>query len=224
MLLNELNNNGQSSRSGNSVLLVDDHALVTETIGLALVAAGFSVVGVAANGYEAIQKFSQLIPEVAVLDVGLPGMDGFDLCREIRKIRPECVVILLTGRTDEKAIEDGLRSGANAMVPKSEGIDGLITAIRRGLMGDPYERTCQTRPSVTELRAVAQQALDPLTIRERQVLHLIAEGMSINEVGDTLQLSVTVVETIRSQIMQKLNMDSVALLVQYAMQNGLIPG
>jgi DNA-binding NarL/FixJ family response regulator len=71
---------------------------------------------------------------------------------------------------------------------------------------------------------VAQQALDPLTIRERQVLHLIAEGMSINEVGDTLQLSVTVVETIRSQIMQKLNMDSVALLVQYAMQNGLIPG
>jgi len=71
---------------------------------------------------------------------------------------------------------------------------------------------------------VEQQALGRLTIREREVLHLIAEGMSINEVGDTLQLSVTVVETIRSQIMQKLNMDSVALLVQYAMQNGLIPG
>jgi DNA-binding NarL/FixJ family response regulator len=207
---------------GCTVLLVDDHAVVTESLRLALGGAGFSVVGIAADGLEAVHMFVQLRPAVAVLDVGLLGMNGFDLCREIQSIDVKCVVILLTGRTDDKAISDGLQCGAHAMVSKSEGVAGLIEAIRQGLKGAPYVSSSLMGPILMKYRGLAPETVDPLTVRERQILQLIAEGKSSKEIGDALHLSVKTVETHRSRLMLKLNLHNVASLVRYAIRQGLI--
>jgi DNA-binding NarL/FixJ family response regulator len=202
-------------------MLVDDHAMVTESLRFVLESA-FLIVGIAADGLEALAMFAQLHPKVVVADVGLSRMNGFDVCREIHSIDSGCVVVLLTGRTDERTINEGVQCGANAMVSKSEGVAALMTAIRQGLRGEPYFSNCLVGPILTSYRATPQELLDPLTIRERQIVQLIAEGKSSKDIGEALHLSVRTVETHRSRIMEKLNMHNVAALVRYAVRRGLI--
>jgi two-component system, NarL family, response regulator NreC len=205
-----------------AVLLVDDHAVIAESLSLSLDGAGFSVVGIAGDGLEAVRMFGQLRPRVTVLDVGLPGMNGFDVCREIRGIDPESVVILLTGRVDDRTINDGIQCGANALVSKTEGVAGLVSAIRLGLKSEPYISNCLMGPILTNYRALVPDVQDPLTVRERQILQLVAEGQRSKEIGDALHLSTKTVETHRSRLMEKLNLHNVADLVRYAVRHGLI--
>lgn len=213
---------GDRVGNGLGVLLVDDHAVVTESLSLALEGAGYRIVGIAADGLEAISIFGRLHPKVVVLDVGLPGMNGFDVCREIHQIDDATVVILLTGRVDESSVREGVQCGANALVSKSEGVGGLITAIRQGLRGEPYVSHCLMGPILTNFRSTTPEVSGPLTVRERQILQLVAEGKSSKEIGDSLHLSVKTVETHRSRLMEKLDLHNVAALVRYAVRHGLI--
>ena len=205
-----------------SVLLVDDHPVFTDSLKMALEASGFDIVAVASNGLEALALFRVHHPQVVVLDVGLPGMNGFNVCKEIHDIEPRCAVVLLTGRNDEAAVVEALRCRANAIVSKSEGVAQLIVAIQHALHGDPYVSQAMMGPILSNYRALMPEPIDPLTLRERQILQLVAEGLSSKEISEQLHLSVKTVETHRSHIMDKLRIHNVASLVRYAIRHGLI--
>ena len=205
-----------------SVLLVDDHPVFSESLKIALESASFRIVGIASSGLDALPLFNQFRPQVVVLDVGLPGMNGFNVCQEIHSVDPRCAVVLLTGRTDEAAVTEALQCRANAIVSKSEGVTQLIIAIQQALKGEPYVSQCMMGPILSNYRALMPETVDPLTLREREILQLVAEGQSSKEIGEKLHLSVKTVETHRSRLMEKLNIHNVASLVRYAIRQGLI--
>jgi two-component system response regulator NreC len=205
-----------------TILLVDDHPVFTQSLRLALGGARFEVVGEAREGYAAIEEFVRLRPNIVVLDVTLPGLNGFNVCREIRRIDPRAIVVLLTSRTDEITVTEGLRSRASAFVSKSEGISELMKAIDNALKGETYVSQCLMKPIIdTHLAATAAHA-ELLTSRERQILQLVAEGLSSKEIADRLVVSVKTVETHRGRLMEKLDARNVADLVRYAIRQGIV--
>jgi DNA-binding NarL/FixJ family response regulator len=205
-----------------SILLVDDHPVFTDALRLALEGAKYQVVGEVRDGYTAISEFARLRPKVVILDVTLPGLNGFDVCREIRASDPRAVIILLTSRTDEVSVAEGLRCRASAFVSKNEGVRNLLTAIENALKGEPYVSQCLMKPIIeTHLAATAAHA-ELLTARERQILQLVAEGLSSKEIADRLVVSVKTVETHRGRLMEKLDARNVADLVRYAIRQGIV--
>ena len=183
---------------------------------------GFKVVGEAANGQEALNLAQTLHPEVAVLDLAMPLLNGIDAARKIQRIFPKTKTILLTMHTDHHYILEGLRGGAKGYVMKTHAADDLVPAIREAARGGTYlspeisEAVIQSYQNKTEIPP------DPLSARERQVLQLIAEGKTTKEVATTLDISVKTAETYRTRIMQKLDIHETASLVRYAIRRGVI--
>jgi DNA-binding NarL/FixJ family response regulator len=184
------------------VLVVDDHQLVRQGLRALLEREGFKVVGEAANGQEAIQLAETLHPEVVVMDLAMPVLNGIDATREIQRVSPKTKTILLTMHTDHQYILEGLRGGAKGYVMKTHAANDLVRAIREAARGGTY--------------------YDPLSARERQVLQLIAEGKSTKECAVTLDISVKTAETYRSRIMEKLDIHETASMVRYAIRRGLV--
>lgn len=205
-----------------SILLVDDHPVFTDALRLALESAKYQVIGEVRDGYTAITEFTRLRPNVLILDVTLPGLNGFDVCREIRTLDPRAIIILLTSRTDEASVAEGLRCRANAFVSKSEGVRQLLTAIQNALKGEPYVSQCLMGPIIRNYVASSQGTVDPLTLRERQILQLVAEGNSSKEIAERLNLSLKTVETHRTRVMDKLDARNVADMVRYAIRQGIV--
>jgi DNA-binding NarL/FixJ family response regulator len=205
-----------------SILLVDDHPVFTDALRLALEGAKYQVIGEVRDGYTAISEFARLRPKVVILDVTLPGLNGFDVCREIRASDPRAVIILLTSRTDEVSVAEGLRCRASAFVSKNEGVRNLLTAIENALKGEPYVSQCLMGPIIRNYVATAQESVDPLTLRERQILQLVAEGNSSKEIAELLNLSLKTVETHRTRVMDKLDARNVADMVRYAVRQGIV--
>jgi two-component system response regulator NreC len=203
------------------LLLADDHGIVRQALKLLLTGAGFDVIAEAADGLQAAKLARQLEPDVAVLDVVMPLLNGLDAAREIHQASPRTRTILLTSRHEDRFLLEALEAGVHGCVLKTYEADDLIRAIRDVVAGGVYLSAGASRAVVEAYRTRAPLRTDPLTQRERQVLQLIAEGRGTREIADLLTVSVKTAESHRTNIMRKLGINQTAGLVRYAIQHGL---
>ena len=204
------------------VLLADDHQIVRQGLKGILEKAGHVVVGEAADGHEALKLARTLNPEIAVLDLSMPLLNGLDTAREIHRLSPEIKTIILTMYTDKGYVLRALKVGAKGYVLKSQAADDLIRAIREISRGEVYLSPGVAASVVDAYLEKTGAAADPLTPRERQVLQLIAEGSTTKEAAKYLNISFKTAETHRNHIMKKLNIHDVVGLVRYAIEKGLV--
>ena len=204
------------------ILLADDHLVVRQGLRSLLEQGGFVVVGEATDGQEAVRLARTVRFDVAVLDVSMPRMNGIDSAREIMSFAPNSRIVMLTVHTEERQIADALRAGIRGYIIKTQAADELINAIREVAGGGTY-----VSPQVSTLLLAAYingSALgrDPLTVRERQVLQLVAEGRTTKEVASSLGVTAKTAECYRSRLKVKLGIHDTAGLVRYAIRHGLI--
>ncbi len=210
------------------VLVVDDHTLIRQGIvGLLADQPDVTVVGQAANGTEAIASTGELLPDVVLMDVSMPGLGGLAATREIRGRWPGVRVVILTIHDREDYLYEALRAGASGYVLKDADVAELLRAIRSAARGEVYLYPGATRALIDEvLRTVGGRAEpDPyegLTEREREVLALIAQGKTSTEIAAELVLSPHTVQSHREHVMAKLGLHSKAALIKYAIAKGLI--
>jgi DNA-binding NarL/FixJ family response regulator len=204
------------------VIVADDHQLVRQSLKVLLELEGFGVVGEAANGREALQLAEKLHPDVVVMDLAMPVLNGIDAAKEIQRVSPKSKTILLTMHTDRQYILEGLRGGAKGYVTKTHAANDLVRAIREAARGGTYLSPEISDAVIQAYQDKADVNDDPLSPRERQVLQLIAEGKTTKEVAVTLGISVKTAETYRTRIMEKLDIHEVASLVRYAIRKGLV--
>jgi two-component system response regulator NreC len=204
------------------VLLADDHQVVRQGFRALLEREGVQVVAEAANGREAVRLAADHSPDVALLDLSMPELNGVEAAREILHGSPRTGVVLLTMHTEEHQIVAALRAGIRGYILKTQAADELIQALREVAGGGTYLSPGVSRVVVGAYLAGADAKSDPLTARERQVLQLIAEGKTTKEVATALTLSVNTAESYRARIMEKLNIHDTAGLVRYAIRRGLI--
>lgn len=210
------------------IVIADDHTIVREGLrSLLEQEPDMVVVAEAANGAEAVQLISEHRPDVVVMDISMPVMNGIDATREIVKKYPQVRVLALSMESDRKFVVELLKSGASGYVLKDAAFAELATAIRRVHSGEPY-----LGPKITEivLREYLQsipedlpQNCESLTQREKEILQLIADGKSAKEIAYALNKSIKTVENQRHSIMKKLNLYSIAELTKYAVRQGLSP-
>ena len=204
------------------ILLADDHLVVRQGLRSLLEQGGFVVVAEATDGQEAVRLARTVRFDVAVLDVSMPRMNGIDSAREIMSFAPNSRIVMLTVHTEDGQIADALRAGIRGYIIKTQAADELINAIREVAGGGTY-----LSPQVSSLLLAAYvngSALgrDPLTVRERQVLQLVAEGRTTKEVADSLGVTAKTAECYRSRLKVKLGIHDTAGLVRYAIRHGLI--
>ena len=203
------------------ILLADDHGIVREGFKALLEGAGFEVVAGAANGEEAVRLAQELSPEVAVLDMEMPVLQGGDAAEQILRARPEMRVVILSMHAEEHQVMAALKAGIRGYVLKTQAADDLVQAIKDVTRGEVYLSPKVATIVAGATLASAEPRPDPLTPRERQVLQLVAEGKTSKEIAALLKLSVRTVETYRSQIMDKLKIRDTVGLVHYAIRHGL---
>jgi two-component system, NarL family, response regulator NreC len=204
------------------VLLADDHQIVRQGFRALLEQEGFEVVAEATNGQEAVRQAQALNPEIAILDLVMPLLNGVDAARSILEACPRTRVILLTMHTEEHQIAAALRAGIRGYLVKTQAAEDLVEAIREVARGEIYLSPGVSRVVVDAYLAGGDRPQDPLTPRERQVLQLVAEGKTSKEVAVVLGLTVKTAESYRTRIMEKLDLHDTASLVRYAIRQGLI--
>jgi two-component system, NarL family, response regulator NreC len=213
---------------GIRVLVADDHAIVRDGIKAAVGAVGdISVVGEAENGKEAVSMTRELTPDIVIMDIGMPVLNGIEATRQITKAFPGAKVLILTMHNDDKYIFQSLKAGATGYVLKGSGMAELIDAIRSIHSGNPYfsppvsRKIMESYLSDEDTKKKGGRS-EILTGREREVLQLIAEGYSNLKTAELIGISPKTVETHRSNIMKKLGVHDVAGLVKYAIKQGII--
>jgi len=205
------------------LVLADDHVVVRQALSLFLASAGFQVVGQASNGHEAVTLVRDRAPDVAVLDVVMPLLNGLDAAREIQHASPRTSVILLTSRHDEQLMLEAVQAGIRGCVQKTHEAKDLIRAVRDVAAGGVYLSAALSRCVVEAYRTRTAEPPDPLSPREHQVLQLIAEGRQTREIARMLGVSVKTAETHRANIRRKLGIRQTDGLVRYALQSGPVP-
>ena len=205
------------------IVLADDHGMIRQGLKVILEAEGFDVPGEAGNGMEAVQLCQKLRPDVAVLDISMPLLNGVDAAREILKARPQTKIILLTGHTQEQYVVQALRQGVTGYLLKENAADELVHAVRAVGGGALYVTAAVSRAVVQAFTEKGDESRELLSPRERQVLQLIAEGKSMKEIGALLGISSRTADSHRTKIMDKLAIHDTAGLVRYAMSLGLVP-
>jgi DNA-binding NarL/FixJ family response regulator len=204
------------------IVLADDHTVVRQGLRALLEREGFEVVGEAPDGREAIRLIERLHPDVAVLDLAMPLLNGIDAAREIVKSNPRTRPILLTMHTENNYVLASLRAGVTGYVLKTRAAEELVQAIRDVCKGEFYLSSGISRAVVQAYLSGSDVPVSPLTDRERQVLQLVAEGKTSKEVATILGISVKTAESHRTNMMEKLDIHDTAGLVRYAIQSGLI--
>lgn len=204
------------------VLLADDHSMFRQGLKALLEREGFNVVAEAANGHEAIRLVRKHTPSLAILDFGMPLLNGIDAAREIHKRSPDTQVLLLTMFEDDDYVLEALKAGIRGYVLKAQASTDLINAMREVLRGSVYLSPGISEAVVKAYMSKRDQPSDLLTDRERQILQLIAEGHTTKKTASLLDLSVKTAESHRTRIMQKLDIHDTAGLVRYAIRRGLI--
>ena len=207
---------------GVRVLLADDHPVFRQGLRALLEREKFDVVGEASDGLEAIAAAERLQPQVVVIDLAMPSLNGIDAVREIVKRAPRAKAVLLTMHTEEYHVLEALRAGAKACVSKTQAAEHLLQAIKDVCAGGVYLSPHVSGAVVQAYLAKTELPYDPLTPRERQVLQLIAEGKTTKETAAVLDVSVKTAETHRTNLMEKLDIHSTAGLVRYAIRRGLL--
>ena len=203
-----------------TIVLADDHVVVRQALKVLLEDAGFQVVGEASQGQEAVRLVRAVAPDVAVLDMMMPVLNGLEAGREIHQACPGTRTLLLTSRQDEQMLLEALHAGFRGCVSKTFGAEDLIRALRDVLAGGVYLSPILSRCVVDAYRRGGALP-DPLTSRERQVLQLISEGKRTRHIAELLGVSVKTAESHRTNIMRKLGIDETAGLVRYALQRGI---
>jgi DNA-binding NarL/FixJ family response regulator len=209
------------------VLLADDHSIVRRGLRGLLETAGLTVVAEAADGLEAVRLCEEQHPEILILDIGMPKLTGIEVAARAQKMERPPGVIILSVHGDETYIMRALAAGARAYLLKSATDEDLIPAVRAVAAGKPFFSPAVAEVLVEDyVRTLHQRGLTDsyhlLTDREKEVLHLLAEGRSNKEVATLLELSLSTVETHRANLMQKLNLHNTAEIVLYAVRKGLI--
>jgi DNA-binding NarL/FixJ family response regulator len=183
---------------------------------------GFEVIGEASNGREAVEQTANLDPDVALLDISMPLLNGIDAARQINNTSPRTKVILLTMHKEEQYALQGLRSGIKGYVLKTQDTGDLVQAIRTVLQGDTYLCPAISGTVVDAALGKTTPAAVSLTPRERQVLQLIAEGNTNKDIAQQLDIDIKTVESHRLNLMKKLDLHGIAGLVRYAINIGLV--
>jgi DNA-binding NarL/FixJ family response regulator len=209
------------------VLLADDHGIVRRGLRSLVEEAGLSVVGEAADGLEAIRLTEELRPDLLIVDIGMPRLSGIEVAARAQKLDRPPGVIVLSMHSDESYIIRALAAGARAYLLKDATDEDLLPALRAVASGRPFFSPAVTAVLVEDyVRTLQKRGLsdsyDLLTDREKEVLHLLAEGRSNKEVASLLDVGLSTVETHRANLMQKLNLHSTAEIVLYAVRKGLI--
>lgn len=210
-----------------TIVLADDHQVVRKGIRALLeMEQDFQVVGEAGDGLEAVQLTLRLRPDVLVLDLMMPGLNGIDVARQVTKQVPQTRVVVLSMYASEDYVLEALRNGASGYVLKDASTSELVQAIRDVVTGRRYlSPPLAERAIDAYVRQTQESTLDPyetLTDREREVLHLAAEGLTSTEIAERLSLSPRTVETHRSNMMRKLGLRTQTDLVRYAIRRGII--
>jgi two-component system, NarL family, response regulator NreC len=203
------------------ILLADDHALIRQGLKTLLERQGLQVVGEASDGQEALRQAEKSRPDIAILDIGMPVLNGVDAARELKKSSPSTKVILLTQHDEDQYVIQALHAGARGYVLKSQAAEDLVHAIGEVSRGSVYLSPSVSR-TVVDALSKTYAPTDPLSGRERQVLQLVGEGMSTKEIAIQLGISVKTAESHRARLMKKLDIHETASLVRYAIRRGLI--
>lgn len=206
------------------ILLADDHPVVRAGLAACLSKQpNLSVIAEAVDGNEALAKARELRPDIVLMDIDMPGMNGIQVTQAVTKELPDVRVLVLTIETGTDRIMQVLEAGARGYVLKDSPVEDLIKAIETVISGDAFFSPQIARVTLNRLVQGSSEApSDQLTNREREVLIQIAEGMSNKEIACQLNLGVRTVETHRERIMRKLNIKSVAGLTKYAISKGLV--
>ena len=204
------------------IVLGDDHVLVRQGLRLLLEREKFQVLAEASDGQEVIRQVQALSPEIVIIDISMPILNGIDAARELVRSSPKTKTILLTQHEEEQYIHEALQAGVRGYVLKSQVANDLIHAIQQVSRGGFYLSPGVSQAVVEAYRTRSEKPLDPLSGRERQVLQLIAEGKSTKDVACLLGISVKTAESHRSRLMQKLDIHETASLVRYAVRRGLV--
>ncbi|HJU44082.1 MAG TPA: response regulator transcription factor [Vicinamibacterales bacterium] len=205
-----------------TVVLGDDHPLVRQGVRRLLEGREFEILGEGSDGLEVIDLAQRLRPDIILLDLSMPTLNGLGAVRELQRVAPASKVIVLTMHTEEHYILEALRAGVKGCVSKTQAPEHLLQAIREVCRGGVYLSPSVSGVVVQGYLANTEAPYDPLTDRERQVLQLIAEGKTTKEVAVILGVSVKTAESHRSSLMSKLDIHSTAEVVRYAIRRGMV--
>jgi two-component system response regulator NreC len=214
--------------STTTIVLADDHPVVRHGLRALLHAEpGLCVVGETGDGLEVVQLVERLKPDVLILDLVIPGLNGLEVTRQVSRRSPQTHVVILSMHTDEAHVLEALRAGATAYVPKESTSAELVRAIREVIAGRRYLSPPLSEHAieayVEKAKTAALDPYDTLTAREREVLHLAAEGHSNAEIAARLSISPRTAETHRAHLMRKLGLHSQADLIRYALRREILP-
>jgi two-component system response regulator NreC len=205
------------------VLLADDHAVVRQGFRMILAAeADMEIVGEAANGRDAVELAERLLPDVVVMDVAMPELNGIEATRRLAESAPRTRILALSMHKDSVYVREILRAGARGYLLKDAFDRDLLAAVRAVAKGEGYLSPSVSEAVLCDYRKHVGTPLDLLTSREREVLQMLAEGKTNKEIATLLKLSVYTVDAHRGRIMEKLNLHSIGELVRFAVRAGLV--
>jgi DNA-binding NarL/FixJ family response regulator len=205
------------------ILLADDHAVVRDGFKMILGAQpDMEIVGEAGNGREAVERAIELRPDIVVMDVAMPELNGIEATRRVIEALPHARVLALSMHKDNVYVREILRAGARGYLLKDAPAGDLLAAVRAVAGGEGYLSPAVSNAVLDDYRRHVTNPIDLLTSREREVLQMLAEGKPNQEIAGVLNLSVYTVDAHRGRIMEKLNMHNINELVRFAVRNGLI--
>ena len=206
------------------LLLADDHALMLDGLSK-LLAHDFELAGTVTDGRAAVAEFDRLRPDLLLLDIGLPLLNGFEVARQVKKISPAARILFVTMQTDRDYVAQAFHAGASGYVLKQAAAGELLDAIETVLQGRYYisSHLAQREGTIPfdSSRNPSELFAGPLSARQREVLQLVAEGKSMKEIADILHISVRTVEFHKNNIVQQLGLRTTAELTRYALDHGI---
>lgn len=205
------------------IIVADDHTLVRAgLVTLMSRMPDVEIAGEVADGRAALKMVKELQPDIAILDISMPELNGLDAAEKLRHESPKTKVIILSMHANEEYVAQALKAGASGYLLKDAATAELEMALKSVSMGQFYLSPAISRQVVDNYLHGGPTGVDVLTPRQREILQLIAEGKSTREIAETLHLSVKTVETHRAQLMERLDIHDVAGLIRYALKKGLI--
>ena len=210
------------------ILLADDHTIVRQGLAKLLEAeSNLEVVGEAQDGREAVNKVQKLIPDIVIMDIAMPLLNGIEATRQIKKTLPQTKVIILSMHSHDRYISELISLGASGYLLKDSTGEEIIKAISAAIKGDVYLSPTISRRVIDDYLTLKKTSsredlYTKLSNREREVFQIIAEGRSTKEVADILCVSPSTVKTHRANIMEKLQIDNISQLIQFAIRLGIV--
>jgi len=210
-----------------NIILADDHVVIRHGLRLTLEELGFKVIGEASDGLEVIQLVEKLKPDVLLCDLMMGNMNGLEVARRVSKQYPKVGIIILSMYSDESYVIEALRAGAKAYVLKDSSAEDLQHAINEVVKGKHYLGSSLSERAIEMYSQKTtdgiQEPFDTLSAREREILQMVAQGMTSNDISEKLFISSRTVDAHRSKLMHKLSLHSRADLIRFAQRRGIIP-